>query len=129
MDVLNIYYLHYGIIENQERKKKYSISQLMKSPLITRHETILAYFRNCRNKTDVCITIHIMSKMMNNDLSISFKHLEKYYRNHIFPAEIMDTDSIFYRADLSNIDAILIDRNPDIFTRQYKKRTIEDWLL
>lgn len=128
MDILNIYYLHYGIMENNERKKKYSIEKLTKSPLITRYKTILSYFQNCQNKQDACRTIKIMSRMMNDEYKYSFRHLDRCYRNHIFPAEIMDSDSIFYKASVSNIDAILIDRDPNIFSRSFKKRSVHDWL-
>lgn len=35
-----------------------------------------------------------------------------YYRNHIYPAEIEMKDSMFYKADIRLIDAILIHRDP-----------------
>lgn len=40
--------------------------------------------------------------------------IQKHYRNHIFPAELSDGESLFHRANIDYIDAILIDMNPDV---------------
>jgi hypothetical protein len=128
MEALNIYYLHYGILEQHQRKKIYAIQKLMETPLISetyRHQYIIDKIRNCHYQNDTCRMIKYVATLMDHHYlkpTVSFFHLNKCYRNHIYPAEIKDSDSVFYKANLYNIDAILIDRDPSYIKRPYKKR-------
>ena len=110
MEVFNIYNLHYGIEERTQRKRHYAIKKLMESDIL--HYMNVISVEEITSKTVFLQKMKQLTKMV-DDLFIIPLDLRKCYRNHIYPAEILDPSSCYYKANIRKIDAILIDRDPN----------------
>lgn len=112
-----IYYIHFGISEIRERKRRYACHLLSKKTTDLRRcaEMIPA----CATIDKVCFLLKQLGERLDGHLPepplrtlLSSRRLNTMYRNHIYPAEIETTTSAFYNANVRLIDAILIDRDP-----------------
>jgi len=92
--------------------KRYSAANLLATKTL-----ILRFFadrsKDLSNIDAMCICLSRCAQEFNDDLAPGgvSKRYDVYYRNHIYPAEIEKKDSMFYKADIRLIDAILIDRD------------------
>jgi hypothetical protein len=111
MQALQIYNLHYGIEERTQRKRHYALKKLLESDILYYMNNAFT-IENMTSKTAFCRQVQRMMRSK-EDLFIVPLHLRKCYRNHIYPAEIQDPSSCFYKANMNTIDAILIDRDPN----------------
>jgi len=119
MDVIGIYYAHFGSENIRERRRRYACALLS-------HKT--DELRMCADQISWCTTIDKVCLMLKHlgerldghlpDQSVrvmtSTQRLRTCYRNHIYPAEVETPSSAFYKADIRLIDAILIDRDPSV---------------
>lgn len=127
LQALNIYYDHYGREELEARKHHASARCLFHSRLwleITHSASRVESNRELlpgvmKNETGLRNAMRILVSPLVKyaDLEgVRFRvplRIARCYRNHIYPAEIHDSDSPFFRANLSVIDALLIDRHYD----------------
>lgn len=112
MDALIIYYYHFGRENNELRKKQYGLKCFNKSIERFRVDTNEVP----RQKFDVKFlkrwTKILLSPDYVHDVNTSLRgRFEKFYRNHIYPAELYDYGSRFFGANVRLIDSILIDRD------------------
>lgn len=122
MEVLSIYYNHFGKEELYWRKKMNAVNKLMRSPLIQSRESVRSISHGIEQATTIlntCKSLKRLAYLMDDIHDISYTRLYRYYRNNIYPAEIIDYDSKFYKANIYSLDALLILR--DSFTRPYRK--------
>lgn len=121
INALNIYYHHFGLENNKMRKKHYAMRLLSEAidkmpkdkldcshfPLHTFKELRAVFLpRQLKKLCDAFLPLEYR-----HDVYFSDYEWNRYYRNHIYPAEIHDHDSVFRGANIHTIDAILIDRD------------------
>lgn len=117
-DVIRIYYEAFGEANLRERRRRYAAQQLHRKMQPLRH--CVDRIGRCTDRDRVCRTLKQLARDLNDDdlspMARSDYRFRRYYRNHIYPAEVEDPASMFYRADLGMLDALLLDRDPDAAT-------------
>lgn len=117
MDIIGIYYAHFGSDNIRQRRRHYACTLLS-------HKTdylmmCAEHITGCQTIDNVCMVLKHLGEILDGhppDQSVrvmtNTQRLKTCYRNHIYPAEIDTPSSAFFGADVRLIDAILIDRNP-----------------
>lgn len=122
-DVIRIYYDAFGEANLRERKRHYAARLLDKKIQPLHH--YVDRFRRCTDRYRLCHVLKQLARDLNeDDLSPMIRsqyRFRRYYRNHIYPAEVEDPASVFYRANLDMIDALLVDRDPDAATHHHHR--------
>lgn len=119
MDVIGIYYAHFGSENLRERKRHYACALLFKKKDEIR--MCMDHISWCTTIDKVCLQLKHLGERLDGHLPdqsvgvmTSTQRLRTCYRNHIYPAEVDTPSSAFYKADIRLIDAILIDRDPSV---------------